>query len=297
VAIHPQGQFAYVASELSNTVSAYRIGSDGALTSIGSLVATGHYPTSLAVDATGFVYVTNQGDNSVSAYRIGFDGTLTSIGSPVATGIYPFSAAVDPTGNFVYVANEGDSTVSGYHIDSTTGELTSIGSFPTGNAPFSVAVDPQGRFAYVANELGNTVSAYRISSDGTLTSIGSPVATGEFPYSVAITGCTTPPAITDVSTNRTVLWPPNHKMVDVTVNYGVTAGCGGTTTCSLSVTSNEAVNGTDWVVLSPNNVDLRADRLGTGTGRIYTITIFCQDSLGTSSSATVTVRVPHDNGH
>jgi DNA-binding beta-propeller fold protein YncE len=72
VAIHPQGQFAYVASELSNTVSAYRIGSDGALTSIGSLVATGHYPRSLAVDATGFVYVTNQGDNSVSAYPYRF---------------------------------------------------------------------------------------------------------------------------------------------------------------------------------------------------------------------------------
>ena len=149
----------------------------------------------------------------------------------------------------------------------------------------------------MANFTSNEVSAYSIASNGTLTPLpDSPFPAGVRPVSVAITRCTKPPTITDASVNPAVLWPPNHKMVDVTVNYDVTAGCG-TTTTSLSVTSNEPVNGTDWVVLSPNNVDLRADRLGTGTGRIYTITIFCQDSLGTSSSATVTVRVPHDNGH
>jgi hypothetical protein len=97
--------------------------------------------------------------------------------------------------------------------------------------------------------------------------------------------------------NPAVLWPPNHKMVDVTLNYDVIAGCGGTTTSKLSVTSNEPVNGTDWVVLDPNNVALRADRSGTGTGRTYTITIFSQDSLGNAASQTVTVTVPHDNGH
>ena len=39
---------------------------------------------------------------------------------------------------------------------------------------------------------------------------------------------------------------------------------------------------------------LRAERAGNGTGRIYTITINATDSEGQSSSADVTVRVPHD---
>jgi hypothetical protein len=98
-----------------------------------------------------------------------------------------------------------------------------------------------------------------------------------------------------------MLWPPNHKMVNTTVNYNVTAACGGTATSSLSVKSNEPVNGTgdgntspDWVVLGPHNVELRAERAGAGTGRIYTITIFSRDSFGNAASQTVTVTVPHN---
>jgi predicted extracellular nuclease len=106
------------------------------------------------------------------------------------------------------------------------------------------------------------------------------------------------PMIANVSVNKSVLWPPNHKMVDVTVNYDEVNTCGATT-CTLSVTSNEPVNGDDdgntapdWEVLGPHNVRLRAERSGTGTGRVYTITINCTDSTGHSESRTVTVTVP-----
>jgi len=116
--------------------------------------------------------------------------------------------------------------------------------------------------------------------------------------------CTTPPTITGVSVIPEMLWPPNHKIVNATVDYNVTAGCGGTTTSSLSVASNEPVNGIgdgntspDWVVLGPYDLELRAERAGTGTGRIYTITIFSKDTFGNTASQTVTVRVPHDKGH
>jgi len=41
-------------------------------------------------------------------------------------------------------------------------------------------------------------------------------------------------------------------------------------------------------------VQLRADRRGDGTGRIYTIAITCTDAAGNSTHKTVTVAVPHD---
>ncbi len=105
------------------------------------------------------------------------------------------------------------------------------------------------------------------------------------------------PMIVNVSVSKTSLWPANHKMVNVTVNYDLNA-CGATT-CTLTVTSNEPIDGEDdgntspdWEVLDPHKVRLRAERSGSGTGRVYTITITCTDSTGHSESRTVTVTVP-----
>ena len=106
--------------------------------------------------------------------------------------------------------------------------------------------------------------------------------------------------ITNVSATPSVLWPPNHKFVDVSVGYTIIDNCG-PVTVALSVSSNEPVNGTgdgntapDWQIVNEHLVRLRAERAGNGTGRVYTITITATDSAGESSSADVAVSVPHD---
>ncbi|HEX6181981.1 MAG TPA: CHRD domain-containing protein [Chitinophagaceae bacterium] len=113
-----------------------------------------------------------------------------------------------------------------------------------------------------------------------------------------------PPVISDPVANPSELWPPNHKMKDVSVSYTTTDNFPGAVTCQLSVTSNEPVTGPgdntspDWIVgASSNNLSLRAERTGPGNGRIYTITVTCTDQQGNSSSKTTTVMVPHDQGH
>lgn len=70
---------------------------------------------------------------------------------------------------------------------------------------------------------------------------------------------------------------------------------------SLSVTSNEPVTSgeagdqaPDWVVVDAHTVRLRAERLGGGTGRVYTVTVTAQDAAGGASHTAVTVTVPHD---
>jgi hypothetical protein len=70
------------------------------------------------------------------------------------------------------------------------------------------------------------------------------------------------------------------------------------------VTSSEPANGTgdgntssDWEITGPLTVDLRAERAGTGSGRIYTITVECRDASGNVSTGTVQVTVPHDQGN
>jgi hypothetical protein len=108
------------------------------------------------------------------------------------------------------------------------------------------------------------------------------------------------PTITGASASPSVLWPPNHRMVDVTLTYGTTS-CSGPATCTLTVSSNEPVDGSgdghtspDWEVVDATHVRLRAERSGNGTGRTYTIVIVCTDGTGQTTTATVEVTVPHD---
>ena len=107
----------------------------------------------------------------------------------------------------------------------------------------------------------------------------------------------TPPVITDLSAAPNVLWPPNHKMIPVNVSGATTGGCGAVSCKIISVSSNEPVDADgDWVITGNLTLDLRAERLGTGTGRTYTITVQCMDGSGNNSTKTLAVTVPHDQG-
>lgn len=110
-----------------------------------------------------------------------------------------------------------------------------------------------------------------------------------------------PPTISNISTNPSVLWPVNHKMIKVAVNYTAVDNCSAVTNV-LTVSSNQPTDGlgdgttaTDWQVLNATTVMLRAERSGKlKTDRIYTITITSKDNCGNVSSAPAYVRVPHN---
>jgi uncharacterized repeat protein (TIGR01451 family) len=113
-----------------------------------------------------------------------------------------------------------------------------------------------------------------------------------------------PPAIGSVTVDQPILWPPNHKMVDVQVDYTPTDNCTPASgiISTLDVSSNEPVNGTgdgdtspDWEIVDAHHVRLRAERAGNADGRIYTITITSTDSGGNKSIKSVTVAAPHNN--
>lgn len=110
--------------------------------------------------------------------------------------------------------------------------------------------------------------------------------------------------ITHLNANPCLLWPPNHKMREVTVRYKAGDDCPDFGGCELSVTSNEPVNGSgdgntspDWEVIDDHHVKLRAERSGNGSGRVYTIRVTCRGPLGDTFSRTTTVVVPHDRSN
>ncbi|HEY3052804.1 MAG TPA: M36 family metallopeptidase, partial [Thermoanaerobaculia bacterium] len=110
-----------------------------------------------------------------------------------------------------------------------------------------------------------------------------------------------PPAMSGVSATPSRIDSHDHKMVNVIVAYTDSDNSGAEPICSLTVSSNEPIDGLgdgdtspDWEVVDAHHVRLRAERSALGTGRVYTITISCADAAGNTTTAPVTVTVPHD---
>lgn len=105
----------------------------------------------------------------------------------------------------------------------------------------------------------------------------------------------TPPAISGVRASPSILWPPNHDMVDVTVSYEATDSCA-ILESWLSVSSNQPGNNPDAEVVDAHHVRLRATRPGRWGERLYTVTISAKDIHGNASSQNVIVVVPQSRG-
>jgi hypothetical protein len=114
--------------------------------------------------------------------------------------------------------------------------------------------------------------------------------------------CTTP-TINSVSATPNVIWPPNHKMIAISVTGNASAVCGPPVCKIVSITSDEATNGggdgstsPDIAITGDLTALLRAERSGGFSGRTYTIVVECQDTAGNTATKTTIVRVPHDQG-
>ncbi|MFM8426576.1 MAG: nuclease, partial [Chloroflexota bacterium] len=113
-----------------------------------------------------------------------------------------------------------------------------------------------------------------------------------------LVGLCLPPSL-DVTLSTTELFPVNHKYVDV--NATINASSDTTLVELLSVISNEPDDSTgdgktinDIVIIDNDSIQLRAERTGNGSDRVYTITYQATNSCGATTTATALVTVPHN---
>ena len=246
-------------------------------------------PTGVAVDAAGNVYVADLGNQRIRKVSpAGVVSTLAGSGvsgfadGPGATAQFnlPLGVAVDSAGN-VYVADGINQRIRKVSPAGVVSTLAGSGVFgfadgPGATAQFwgptGVAVDSAGN-VYVAE--GGNQRIRKVS-----------------PVFADIT----PPVITSVSVDPNEVWPPNNKMVSVSVTVVATDDSGDAPTCTITgVTGDEIIDG-DWETTGDLTLDIRAERDGGGDGRVYTISVTCSDEAGNRADGSVDVTVAHDPG-
>ncbi len=212
-----------------------------------------------------------------------------------------------------YSVNNGYATTTATRtvnvVDTTSPLLALIGVNPMTVEVGGAFVDPGATASDTC--AGNLTGAIAVSGSVNAARVG----TYQLTYSVsdgynttAMTRTvnvvdTTPPAMSAVVPSVTFLWPPNHQIEAVDLRYTVTDNSG-SAVCSAGVVSNEPVNGTgdgdtapDWILAGPTFVQLRSERAGTGSGRVYTIAVTCRDGSGNSTFRNATVTVPKSMGN
>jgi 6-phosphogluconolactonase (cycloisomerase 2 family) len=178
LAISPTQGFLYVSNGTAGNISAFAIGTNGALTELGGSpfsLGAGAVAAGLAIDPKGqFLYAADSANNKVASFNV-TGGPLAAVGSFPA-GTKPVGVTVDSTSTFVYSANQGSNDVSAFKTAS--GALTQVAGSPylvqpAGSVgtpqPTFLSVDPANAFLYVANTGSSTISAFGIkAADGTL---------------------------------------------------------------------------------------------------------------------------------
>ena len=101
------------------------------------------------------------------------------------------------------------------------------------------------------------------------------------------------PLTLEASVSPAVLWPPNRRMVAVSIR-GIDGARLEEAVSSEADSVGPGDPGDDIRVLAPTKVLLRAQRLGDGEGRRYTLRYSYEDGCGGTATTETTVHVPHD---
>lgn len=258
-------------------------------------------------------------------------GTLVSAGQPVttdATGLAPDTLKVTEDGpsEITVLATAGTESKP-VVVTVDIAPVAHAGDDQTVACPGPVTLD--GSASTDANSAAGTnddiklfewfIGANKIA-EGEVVQVNLPVGTNVITLKVTdkagatatdevtVTVVDTQPPVVTLRMSPDHLWPPNHKMQNVHAVLDIQDCDPAPMVQLVSVRSNEPDNGLgdgdtasdiSGASLGTDDrlVQVRAERAGGGSGRVYTFVYRVTDHSGNATEATATVTVPHDQGH
>jgi 6-phosphogluconolactonase len=147
LAFTPNGRYAYVMTEMTASVVAFRY-EGGKFEELQTLptaeLAANISGAEIAVHPNGkFVYSSTRGANTIAVFAIDADkGTLTPVERAPSGGKTPRNFAIDPTGAYLFAANQDSDNVVVFRIDGKSGKLSPTGDILDAFAPVCVVFVP-----------------------------------------------------------------------------------------------------------------------------------------------------------
>jgi hypothetical protein len=186
-----------------------------------------------------------------------------------------------------------------------TYRLTALGNlnWPTTTPPpFALGPGASGTFEVIATVPGSAAEGTENEFNIFVENVNNPIIRNSTRVSVVVSG-NQPPDCSGARASVSSLWPPNHRLEPITI-LGILDPDGDPVAVTLdSITQDEPVreagNGDtapDGLGVGSETALLRAERSGSGDGRVYAIHFTASDGRGGTCSGVVSVVVPHNNG-
>jgi hypothetical protein len=238
----------------------------------------------------------------------GFSGDLSGTTDP---NTITMNAAKTVTANFKGLTTTSLSSSLNPASAGQTVTFTSVVSSPVGVPTGTVAfkdggallgkgmLDSSGRASFSTADLAVGPHSITAEYGGDTKFLGSSSST----LSQMIVDTT--PLSLRVTLTPSVLWPPNHRLVTITADIQVSDGTDPVPAVTLvSITSSEPDDGlgdgdtagdiqSASIGTDDRTFQLRAERSGTGPGRVYTVVYRATDRYGNARTVTAQVFVPH----
>ena len=186
--------------------------------------------------------------------------------------------------------------------DINTGIVTNVLPVNRNNGIPDVELDTANMRIYWTEFTNGQIQSADYDASGNLSNITTELDGLENPFGLALGLITNQsPECGSAAASQNTLWPPNHKMKDITI-LGVTDADDDSITITIDgITQDEPVNDTgdgdtspDGLGVGTDTAQIRAERSGTGDGRVYEISFTADDGNEGTCSGSVQVGVPHD---
>lgn len=180
ISFSPNGKILVVTEKATNSLSVYRVASNGSVTGPSVVPSNGATPFGFAFYGPVLVVSEAFGGapdaSAASSYEVHANGTLETItASAPTTETAACWIAFSIDGKYAYTTNTASGTISGYSVKN--GALTLLnadgvtGVTGPGSSPIDLAVSPDGAYLYALGSGTHAIAVFAINADGSLTAL------------------------------------------------------------------------------------------------------------------------------
>lgn len=254
------------------------------------------------------------------AFRAEPDGRLFEVGGFNGASGTSGSCAIDDAGRFAGQASVADGSFHAFVYSTSLTNLDTFGALASNAAGIAsgasvgsfTAVDGSSRAFLFTSADGSVDLNTKLAPDSgwTLTDARAINAAGQIAGAGVLNGVmrvflatpppappdTTAPSIVSVSASPSLIWPPAHQMVNVTVSVSARDNVDPAPSCAITAITADDGTHDDAIITGALTALVRATKSDGRDARVYMLTVTCSDASGNASEGSATVTVSQNGG-